>query len=329
MINNGRRAENPSIPLFLREVGKYYWNQEMESKECLTGELNEKKNVCTIQYSPDGRFLALGDSDGRDLVYTEGKVKQFYQETKRVMSFNHSNSFSFSPDSKFLASDSIDGVIRVWNTETWELKMSLGQTLNTLQVRYSPCGQFLASVSVRGRVQIWELKTQKNIEIPESLGVVALVYSPCGQFLAFGDFNSIKIWSIKSQEYVQTMKHVDGRPTCLQYSPDGKFLAGSFRNNSILVWHVETGELSHAFVTTDWVNSISYSPCGRFLASGSHNKTVQIWKIREKLGIYKKPKYTFKNPGGTAVLCVSYSPCGRFVASGTEFSGGAHIWKIV
>ena len=75
--------------------------------------------------------------------------------------------------------------------------------------------------------------------------------------------------------------HTTGRPDKLDFSPDGKILAGCGRE--VYLWDVETGKLIDTLTGhINQVFTIAFSPDGKTLASGGWDSTVIIWKIKLK-----------------------------------------------
>ena len=64
------------------------------------------------------------------------------------------------------------------------------------------------------------------------------------------------------------------------FSSDGKKIASGSRDETVRVWHVETGECIKTFEGhNDVVCSVCFSSDGKKIASGSHDKTVRVWHV--------------------------------------------------
>jgi WD40 repeat protein/tRNA A-37 threonylcarbamoyl transferase component Bud32 len=81
-------------------------------------------------------------------------------------------SLSFSPDLKTLATGSMDGTIKIWDTSTGRQVFSLpGHMQEATDVSFSPDGKTLASVGRRESVKLWHLETQRellSIDMPKA-----------------------------------------------------------------------------------------------------------------------------------------------------------------
>jgi hypothetical protein len=104
-----------------------------------------------IQYSPDGRTLAVASSIGIWLYDAQN-----FERAPRLIGENTSaSSVAWSPDGRFLASGGI--TVRIWEAATGQLAQTLaGHTGWVRSVAWSPDGRFLASGSQDNTVRVWD-----------------------------------------------------------------------------------------------------------------------------------------------------------------------------
>jgi len=121
---------------------------------------------------------------------------------------------------------------------------------------------------------------------------------------------------------MRTLKGHEGSVMCLSFTPDGKTLASSSRDDTVRFWDVATGKfLRHLVHHTDDVYGVCYSPDGRLLATASSDKRVCLWDA-DSLKLLK----TYDKHEGI-VRWVTFSPDGKTLAScGTDLT--VRIWDI-
>lgn len=85
-------------------------------------------------------------------------------------------------------------------------------------------------------------------------------------------------------------------PTCIQFSPDGKFLYAGFKSGDIIQWDVKTNLKIHTFmrdnqkrkVVKEAKGHLSHVLClatsvdGSFLISGGKDKLIHVWNTQTK-----------------------------------------------
>jgi len=98
------------------------------------------------------------------------------------------------------------------------------------------------------------------------------------------------------------------------FSPDGKILASSSWDKTIILWDVEKGQAIGQPLQghSDSVYSVAFSPDGKILASGSRDNTTRLWDVEEGQ-VLGQPLQ-----GHSAdVYSVAFSPDGKHLASGS------------
>ncbi|HPO35853.1 MAG TPA: caspase family protein [Syntrophales bacterium] len=119
---------------------------------------DNKSGINCLIFSPDGRQVASGG-------YKTITLREVAGSGEKVLS-GHSdwiNSLAFSPDGKLIASGSLDGTVKLWDTQTGEeIKTLRGHENQVWAVSFSPDGRRLASTGDDG-VRLWQVESGQEI----------------------------------------------------------------------------------------------------------------------------------------------------------------------
>jgi glucose repression regulatory protein TUP1 len=136
--------------------------------------------------------------------------------------------------------------------------------------------------------------------------------------LLIGATPAFQIWEIKRKRIRAVFKGHTGRIRCIDFSPDGRFLASASYDHTVRMWLVRDGSSKRLSYPNAYdFNSIAFSPDGRYVAAGNDDKHLRIWNARtgHLLKIWK---------GHTdSVWFIAFRPDGKEMVSG----GDDRTWK--
>jgi len=144
----------------------------------------DKAEPAAYAFSPDGRWLVVGDANGRVHQWdtrTWAQSRQWQAHPHKVQAIE------FSPDGRLLATGSHDTTVRVWNAaDDSEVGVLRGDAGQVYSLGFSPDGQTLAVGTADGIVKLWNLRTRRQVATLKAHDsvVTSVAFSPDGRTLA-------------------------------------------------------------------------------------------------------------------------------------------------
>ena len=253
--------------------------------------LKENGGVYSIDFSPDGKILASGYSDGEIILWDVESGQSGEKKGSHSVNFPV-NSIAFSADGKILASGSEDNTIILRDIASMK---AINEPMRGFygggggNMTFSPDGKILAYTSGEGeesKIILWDIISGQPIGEPlQGHGnyIHDISFSPDGSILgAVGEGQWIKLWDVTSgQPITETnIGHTAG-VLSIRFSPDGSMFATSSRDRTIILWDVVSGQPISKPLTVHQgeVTSIAFSPDGNTLASCSLDGTIILWDM--------------------------------------------------
>jgi WD40 repeat protein len=299
--------------------------------------------IQSLVYAPDGKTLALGDSAGQVILWSNAKAK--VEAILTVEGTGNICGLAFSPDGKTLAAGG--KMLRKPNVRIWDIATSKavadlkGPDYRASHVAISPDGKWLAAGGMTGylgefrdeyEVIIWDFATRKQHAVlaghPGRMGIGGLAFAPDSKALAVscGD-GSLKLWTVSTGKELATITKAGGGR--LAFAPDGKTLFG-VAENEITLTDVAKGKVRDRwkFPGTQ-ARALALSKDGRLLAvagygheeNGSDVSVGKIWDAvtgKELANLGKD--FWF-------LTTLAFAPDGKTLAgAGSDMM--FHLWKL-
>ncbi len=286
-----------------------------------------------IVFSPDGKgvWLSAGNAASLwDIETGEMKVKFEYHSSDRPdWHMDPIESLALSPDGKSIASGDQDGVLKIWDPETGQVKstakLKLGGGIKS--VSWSPDGSVVAAAgfydSLIKLVDPASGSVKGTIEVSKQSGLRAITYSPDGKLLAtYRGGNKVMLFDAKTGNPRKTLEipeKVPGRSyqdaECIAFSPDSKTLATGGGHTGYLL-DVATGRVRATLPhearedQEDKVLGVAFSPDGKLVATACMDGIAKLWDATTgKVKATLKGEHPYFN-------MVAFSPDGRKVLVG-------------
>jgi WD40 repeat protein len=335
--------------------------------ECVTKFIHDENTIVThVAFSPCGELVLtvcvnIRTGEGEALLWDEkGTLLQTFTYEKAV------TSVAFSPNGRFLAMASRDGVVNVWDIEQGKAVASLRHYCKVNAIAFAPDKDLIVTGGSDGKIKFWNFRDcvlEKSLVFDSKIKSVA--FSPDGKFMASSiEGNSIEMWNV--QDYtLQPTSNVRGLRDSFNivFSPDGKFLCScNGKTRSAMLVDIEEWNVHSQFEfrdlvgqwRRDWffdnldgedylgggtidpnptppcITEISFSGDGKkLLTLDTEQGQMAVWAIGEQ---YKEKSLLYKDwgwdrYGNSNVTCAVISPNGNYVLTGFR-SNIATLWKI-
>ena len=241
-------------------------------------ENNEVSQIESVQFSPDGTLLLVGD---RDLSRRRAQCIRLWdwRSTKEIRSVGAFTTLvhkvCFSPDGRRFAASAGDAsgeyIIKIWNLQGDEPLVLAGHTDTVDDIGFSPDGSRLVSGSWDETLRIWDATTGMLLHtLQVGTKVNCVGYLPDGRRIYSAGYDkAVRIWDSISAA-TSTLNRPDSADNLwsLAYSPDGKVLATGSEHGAVEIWDAHTGRSRGC--CRPWVrgpvNNMAFSPDSRHLA---------------------------------------------------------------
>ena len=311
--------------------------------------------IDALAFSPDGTTLASASSDGTIRFWDiETRNPLPTVITGHIASLRAS---TFLKDSSTIASIGYNGIITLWDLNTFQ-KTTL-QTKMTLEMTrfrnwypdlaFSPDGTKLVGFGSEtpapelGRdyvLRLTDVSTGRELASVAG-GASDLTFSPDGKIVAGTRSDTIRLWNTETGDTLDVSlldpnadSEEQHRPIIitLEFSPDGRRLAGGTMGGDVQMWDTETGEALTSFFLEeppvdhsyrDPIMDLAFSSDSSRLAVGSM-KALRLLGNLKQLG-FKAMAYDDTEVWGNTLL---FSPDDTVLVIGLINDGGIELWDL-
>ena len=247
----------------------------------------------SVDFSPDGRYIATGDVDGDVGLWEVSSGENIYYTSLGGEVYG----VAFDPSGTYIAADGFDEDVRLMI-----LNASSGTVIDSIyidedagninSVAFSSDGRYVAVGLDIPWAYLWEVSSdrKKSWGWPNASEVYDVAFSPDGMYLATGNDNGdATLWELNSW-WTDDADALDfnnfkpgGNVRSVAFSPNGKYLAADAydgNNTSVIIYDVVSGRsVRQIDPDIDGVNALAFSPDGLHLAVGGTNPEIIIYRI--------------------------------------------------
>jgi len=276
-------------------VGNSIVNAADGSTIAILGILTDKFR--SVAFSPDSARIVYTNTDNNDMLKnvsvfstTDGSLLRTFTGHTDVV-----KGVAFSSDNRTIASASLDGTIRLWDSVTGTPLQTLTTGVANYSVAFPPAGNLLASGSAGSRVDLWNVADSRllheTILGPSVAPIVSVSYTRDGAQLfaadeqcEFGLYNAADLSCIHALPSEHTT-YING----VGVTPDGSHIVSVAQNDPDLrVWNLVTDRLERAIpnIVSDGryphvYYGLAMSPDSTAFATTDAQQTLRIWRVKD------------------------------------------------
>lgn len=209
------------------------------------------------------------------------------REVARLKGLFNSHGYFFSPDSKIIAYAASDNTVRLWDIPRGkEIAQFKEAEANFNHFVFSPDSKTLGFVAgSNDQIRLWDLSASKDlITLYSDEWINRIVFSPDSKSLAVGlSSGDIHLIDVTRGETAIILAGHKDEIKDLSYSPDGMMLSSLSDNQSIRLWHIESGEeMAQLNLNGEKLNTeigMDFSPDGKTLVYGVDDDTLRFFDL--------------------------------------------------
>jgi WD40 repeat protein len=260
--------------------------------------IREPASIRSVVWSPNGKFVAVGDFSGVTKVVSA-------ETGKTLLAFsppdNQVNAVAVSPDGNLVAGATLDGTIDCWNVTGKEQHLFVVPGEKFLDLAISPNGLEMVATSRSGNVLLFNLVTQGEPSKLQAYPGPARAdrTAECAAFshnslsFATGSLTTLRIWETHTAQVKQEVECA-ANVNNVAFSPDDGIVATVHADGTLAVWNCNNGqELNSTQAHPNEAFGLSFSPDGKRIATVSRNdRTIKIWdaKTLKLVASLQRPK---------------------------------------
>ncbi|BCX05899.1 MAG: hypothetical protein KatS3mg053_3837 [Candidatus Roseilinea sp.] len=248
----------------------------------------------------------------------------------------------FSPDGKLIATAGTDGVVRVWDRSSGELRTQIEHNSPLIGLQFSPDGALILTTDNDGVARIWATQPAAGLDMSRPMTTLqgtgdalnSAAFSPDGALVVTaGVDQEARIWDVRSSQVITALRggHTAAINT-VAFSPDGRLIVTASDDGTARIWDALTGELLQPTLGGTGgppLKVARFSPDGAMILTGGDDGVGRLWSattftdaapfVSQPIGELRGHEQTIRS--------AEFSSDGRLIVMGSD-DGTARVWNI-
>ncbi|HLK59528.1 MAG TPA: AAA-like domain-containing protein [Chthonomonadaceae bacterium] len=304
------------------------WNVQRETREIPLPH-SRGSHVYSGIFSPDSRRVVTTANDAMARLWqvSTGKPLVTLQHIQRDTDIFRA---AFSADGKRLATFD-NACVYLWDAETGNKIREESLTWSIHAISFRPDGKILATLSDTNHndtlIAFFDGVTSKPTGYAFTIKGIGdqnaqLSWAPEGNRMLAVTQTTATVWDRTTHQTFTLPLASHATIRCSALSPNGKYAAFAFRDNSTELWNIDTRiQLSSPQKHENEIYCLAFRPDSRILATGASDGVVSLWDVLsgKQIGL---PIYDAEQ-----VYALAFSPDGKILATATR-SKTARFWDV-
>ncbi len=292
------------------------WKVPEKWQDQLSGMTMGKSPVNTIRgvvFSPDSRLVATLYQSPGAIVWKSDTGEQLGKISEPI------NDAAFTRENELVAACE-DGAIRVWDPATGNKRREIQGNLGPLKhVSLSSTGQMILGQADESRnaFLVWNTRNGKQIKLHGQNAA----FSPDEEsVLAVSGTDRVRVRNVDAAMAGVELRGPTSEVTCLGFSSDGKYIAGSASDGTIWIWEAVSARLLASRRMGTAPKALIFSPDGNLIAIDSERDRFQLWAWKASEAL----REVAGRPG--TLSSGLFSPDSKYIISRDDRL--AMVWKV-